>query len=336
MSTSKASDAFKFLPQGALIQEFLIGGHNIVLSFPSPASYKSPRNPFFGENIGRLANRVSGAKIHNLNGKSYDLAANNGPNSLHGGKEGWGKKDFEGPEKCERGGKEAVMYKYLSKDGEEGYPGTVELRMWYVMGVEKEGGVEKTSLEIEYEVELVGDEVEETVVGVTNHSYFNISDGPTLEGTVINVATNLHQVTDKDDIPTGEIKPFPGMPANEDFTLGAKEPDPDHCFILNDDPASVKIDTRKEPMQRLISLYHPGSKIHFETLSTEPAFQFYTGRGIDVPEMDGMPARGPRSGMCIEASRYVNAVNDEKLRHMVVLKKGEKFGSRTIYRGWKD
>ncbi|KAK1090267.1 hypothetical protein LTR48_008621, partial [Friedmanniomyces endolithicus] len=113
MSTSKASDAFKFLPQGALIQEFLIGGRNIVLSFPSPASYKSPRNPFFGENIGRLANRVSGAKIHNLNGKSYDLAANNGPNSLHGGKEGWGKKDFEGPEKCERGGKEAVLYKYL-------------------------------------------------------------------------------------------------------------------------------------------------------------------------------------------------------------------------------
>ncbi|KAK0829867.1 hypothetical protein LTR73_004004 [Friedmanniomyces endolithicus] len=335
-SAKKASDAFKFLPQGALIQEFLLGTQNIVLSFPSPASYKSPRNPFFGENIGRLANRVSGARINNLNGKSYDLAANNGPNSLHGGKEGWGKKDFEGPETVERGGREAMLWKYLSKDGEEGYPGTVELRLWYFMGVEKDGGVEKTSLEIEYEVELVGDEVGETVVGVTNHSYFNISDGPTLEGTVVNLATNLHQVTDAHDIPTGAIEPFPGMPANEDFTLGAKEPDPDHCFILNSDPATVKIDTRQEPMQRMISLYHPGSKIHFETLSTEPAFQFYTGRGIDVPEMDGMPARGPRSGMCIEASRYVNAVNEEKLRHMVVLKKGEKFGSRTIYRGWKD
>ena len=152
----------------------------------------------------------------------------------------------------------------------------------------------------------------------------------------MNISTNLHQVTDSDDIPTGEIKPFPGIPANEEFTLGPKEPNPDHCFIINDDPASVKVDTRKEPMQKLISLYHPGTKIHFEALSTEPAFQFYCGRFIDVPEMDGMPARGPRSGMCIEASRYVNAINEEKWKHMVVLKKGQLWGSRTVYRGWKS
>ncbi|TKA61651.1 hypothetical protein B0A55_11723, partial [Friedmanniomyces simplex] len=300
MSSTKASDAFKFLPQGGIIQEFKVGGKNIVLGFPSAASY-------------------------NLNGKSYKLTANNGPNTLHGGVEGWGKKEFVGPTWVERNGREALLFKYLSKDGDEGFPGTVELRMWYITGVEKDNGVEKTSLEIEYEVELVGDEVEETAVGVTNHSYFNISDGPTLEGTKVNISTNLHQVTDDNDIPTGEIKPFPGIPANEDFTLGPKEPNPDHCFILNDNPASVKIDTRKEPMRKLITLYHPGTKIHFEALSTEPAFQFYCGRFIDVPEMDGMPARGPRSGMCIEASRYVNAINDEKLRHMVVLKKGQTF-----------
>ncbi|KAK3617935.1 hypothetical protein LTR56_024982 [Elasticomyces elasticus] len=336
MSSSKASDAFKFLPQGGIIQEFKVGGKNIVLGFPSAESYKSKSSPFFGENIGRLANRISGAKINSLNGKSYELTANNGPNTLHGGVKGWGKQDFDGPESVERNGKEAKLFKYLSKDGDEGFPGTVELRLWYIMSVEKDEGVEKTSLEIEYEVELVGDEVEETAVGVTNHSYFNISDGPTLEGTKVNVATNLHQVTDDNDIPTGELKPFPGIPANEEFTLGPKEPNPDHCFIMNDNPSSVKIDTRKEPMVKMITLYHPNTKIHFETLSTEPAFQFYCGRFIDVPEMDGMPARGPRSGMCIEASRYVNAINDEKLRHMVVLKKGEKFGSRTIYRGWQD
>ncbi|KAK3677257.1 hypothetical protein LTR78_002795 [Recurvomyces mirabilis] len=330
-----SSDSLKFLPQGGIIQEFNIGGKNIVLGFPSAESYRTKHSPFFGENIGRLANRVSGAKINSLNGKSYSLVANNGPNSLHGGAVGWGKKDFEGPTPVSRNGKESVLFKYLSKDGEEGYPGTVELRMWYITSVDKHEGVDKTSLEIEYEVELVGDECEETVVGVTNHSYFNISDGPTIEGTKVNVSSNLHQVTDKDDIPTGEIKPFPGIPANEEVTLGAKEPAPDHCFIVNNDPASVPIDTRQLEMKRLISLYHPNTKIHFEALSTEPAFQFYTGAHIDVPEMDGLPARGPRSGMCIEASRYVNAINDEKLRHMVVLKKGQKFGSRTIYRGWK-
>ena len=143
-------------------------------------------------------------------------------------------------------------------------------------------------------------------------------------------------MTDSHDIPTGEIKPFPTIPQNEEFTFGAQEPNPDHCFIMNPDPASIPLDTRPLEMKKLISLYHPGSKIHFEALSTEPAFQFYAGKSIDVPAMDGMPARGPRSGMCIEASRYVNAVNRESQRHMVVLKKGQVWGSRTIYRGWKD
>lgn len=168
-STTKWSDSFEFLPQGGIIKEFKIGGQNIVLGFPSAESYKSPKSPFFGENIGRVANRISGAKINNLNGKSYSLAANNGPNSLHGGAQGWGKKQWEGPSPVSKNGKDAVMFKYLSKDGEEGYPGTVEMRCWYYPSVTKDDGVEKTSLELEFEAELVGDEVEETAVSLTNH-----------------------------------------------------------------------------------------------------------------------------------------------------------------------
>ena len=145
-------------------------------------------------------------------------------------------------------------------------------------------------------------------------SYFNVGDGPTLEGTMAKLHTNMHQVTDDTAIPTGAIEPFPGIPINEEFTLGPKEPDPDHCFIMNTDPTTVPLDTRQEPMKKLCEFYHPNTKIHLEALSTEPAFQWYTGRFIDVPEMDGMPARGQRSGMCIEASRYVNAVNDERWR----------------------
>lgn len=162
---------FEFLPQGGIIKEFRVGGRNIVLGFPSAESYRSKSSPFFGETIGRVANRVSGAKINNLNGKSYKLNANNGPNSLHGGPEGWGKKDFDGPKPVSRNGREAVQFTYVSKDGEEGYPGTVELRLWYIAGTDKDEGVDKTSLEIEYEVELIGDEAEETAVAVTNHRY---------------------------------------------------------------------------------------------------------------------------------------------------------------------
>ena len=100
-----------------------------------------------------------------MNGKSHQLSINNGPNSLHGGDAGWGKREFEGPQEVERHGKQATLFKYLSKDGEEGYPGTVEVRVWYVQ--EKEQGQEV--LRIEYEAELVGDEVAETAVNITNH-----------------------------------------------------------------------------------------------------------------------------------------------------------------------
>lgn len=159
--------AFTFLPLGAIIQEFKINGRNIVQGFPTAELYKKHNAPFFGETIGRIANRVSNAKINDLNGKSYPLAANNGPNALHGGVNGWGKRDFEGPIKVDRNGKEAVLFKYVSVDGEEGYPGTVEVRVWYVQ--EKTDG--KEVLHIEFEAELIGNEIDETAVNITNHRY---------------------------------------------------------------------------------------------------------------------------------------------------------------------
>ena len=161
--------AFSFLPTGALIQEFKVAGQNIVLGFPTVEPYKQA--PFFGETIGRVANRIKNGVIEKLNGKSYKLFQNNGPHSLHGGQEGWGRKVFKGPLPIQRAGKEAVQFTYVSPDGEEGYPGTVELRVWYTAFEEQEDGVNKTVLIMEYEVELTGDEVDETVVNVTNHRY---------------------------------------------------------------------------------------------------------------------------------------------------------------------
>lgn len=165
-----STNDFSFLPLGAIIQEFQINGKNIVQNFPSADLYKQYNSPYFGETIGRIANRISGAKINNLNGKSYQLAANNGPNSLHGGNTGWGKREFEGPARVTRHGTDCILFKYTSPDGEEGYPGTVSVSVWYTPGKEQEEGIEKTILQIEYEAELVGDnDVEETVVGMTNH-----------------------------------------------------------------------------------------------------------------------------------------------------------------------
>ena len=166
MSSTKA---FTFLPLGAIIQKFNINGKNIVQNFPSAELYKQYNAPFFGETIGRVANRVSKAKINELNGKSYQLPTNDGQNSLHGGSMGWGKREFEGPTTVDRNGKEATLFKYLSKDGEEGYPGTVQVSVWYVQEKEQVNGAQQEVLHIEYEAELVGDEVEETAINMTNH-----------------------------------------------------------------------------------------------------------------------------------------------------------------------
>ena len=138
-----------------------------MLGFPEAKFYKSHNSPYFGETIGRTTNRIKNAQLSNLNGKTYHLQANEPPNCLHGGIQGWGKQDFEGPLPTSRNGKEGVRFTYLSKDGDEGYPGTVKCTVWYATSEEKDIMV----LDVEYQVEFVGDECAETVVGVTNHRY---------------------------------------------------------------------------------------------------------------------------------------------------------------------
>ncbi|KAF2704191.1 galactose mutarotase-like protein [Pleomassaria siparia CBS 279.74] len=330
-----SSETFTFLPLGAIIQEFNINGRNIVQGFTTAEQYKQHNAPFFGETIGRIANRVSNAKINDLNGKSYQLAINNGPNSLHGGDLGWGKREWEGPEAVARNGKEATLFKYTSKHGEEGYPGTVKVKVWYAQEKEQDAGVEKEVLHIEFEAELVGDEVEETAINVTNHSYFILGDNNSISGTEVTLITNKYQVVDDGGIPTGPIEEYSGVTANKTFTLGEKEPDIDDCFVVNTNPSTVPVDTRKEPLQKVASFYHPDTKLHLEISTTEPAFQFYTGKYIDVPAVDGLPARGARSGFCVEPSRYVNAINIPEYRDMMVLKKGEVYGCKIVYRGWE-
>jgi len=329
-----SANAFTFLPLGAIIKEFKVNGINIVQCFDNAEQYKKYNGPFFGETIGRIANRVAGAKINDLNGKSYQLPVNNGPNSLHGGEKGFGKHEFEGPVKVTRNGEDAELFKYTSKDGEEGYPGTLQVSVWYVQKKEEANGVQQEVLYIEYEAELVGDEVEETGINMTNHSYFNLTGKPSIAGTEITLITNKYQVVDDGGIPTGPIEEYPGISSGKSFTLGEKEPDVDDCFVANTDGSNIPIDTRSSPLQKLVSAYHPESKIHLEVYSTEPGFQFYTGKYIDVPAVDGLPARGPRSGFCVEPSRYVNAINIPEYKSMMVLKKGEKYGAKIVYRGW--
>ncbi|KAL2266721.1 hypothetical protein VTJ83DRAFT_6073 [Remersonia thermophila] len=336
-----------FLPLGAIIQSLNVGGINIVQGFNSQADYEAFNGPYYGETIGRVANRIKNAQLDSLNGgKSYALAANNGPNNLHGGVVGWGKRVWQGPvpvgvrEIPEVGsfeGGESVKFTLLSEDGDEGFPGTVAASVVYTVGKQKTPeGKEAVVLGIEYEAELV-DGAEETVINMTNHSYFNLTNGPSIEGTVVTLATNVYLPVDDGGIPTGGPAVFSKVPAGgEPFVLGAQEPDIDDCFVVNEAPSTVPIDTRGLPLTKLVTARHPESGVHLEVLSTEPAFQFYTGKYIDVPAVNGLPARGARSGFCVEPSRYVNACNVDEWKNQMLLKKGEKYGCRIVYRAWRD
>ncbi|KAI9928044.1 hypothetical protein ASPWEDRAFT_112787 [Aspergillus wentii DTO 134E9] len=333
---SSTASAFTFIPLGAIIQEFQVAGQNIVLGFPTQEQYIEYNTPHFGATIGRVANRIKDAVIHNLNGRDYTFAKNNGPNSLHGGVNGWGKRIFDGPHTVKHNGKEALLFKYLSKDGEEGYPGTVELRVWYTASKEDiDGPAPKTVLSLEYEVEFVGDECEETVINLTNHSYFNIANAPTVTGTKAQLFTQSYLPLDSTGIPIGNIEAFP-REVTAPFDVGPFEPHIDDVFVMESDPEKIPLDTRGQSLKLLAQFSHATTRMHLEVHSTEPAFQFYTGKYIDVPAVEGAPARVEGAGFCVEPSRFVNAANVPKWRSMCVLKRGEIFGCRNVYKAWKD
>ncbi|KAI6083412.1 galactose mutarotase-like protein [Hypoxylon rubiginosum] len=342
------ADEIKFLPLGAIIQSFKVGGVDIVQGFPTQDLYAEHNSPHFGATIGRVANRISDAKIDSINGgKSYSFVANNGPNTLHGGDVGWGKRIWKGPTPVglrnipgvegELKGGETVEFTLTSEDGDEGFPGEILVKVFYTAGKIVEDGKEITVLGQEYEAELVGG-AEETVINMTNHSYFNLSGGPSIEGTEVKLCTDSYLPLSEWGIPTSGPTTYPKVTTTTPFTLGATDPDFDDCFIVDpsSSPSSVPIDTRGLPLIKLVSAHHPSSKVHLDVFSTEPAFQFYTGKWIDVPAVGGAPARGSRAGFCVEPSRFVNAINVDDWKSQMLLKKGETYGARIVYKAWKE
>ncbi|KAJ2978773.1 hypothetical protein NQ176_g3636 [Zarea fungicola] len=154
-----------FLPLGAIIQNFNVKGINIVQGFATQELYEKHNSPYFGETIGRVANRIKGAKLDSINGKTYPLAANLSGNTLHGGNVGWGKRVWKGPTPVGVReipgvdgllGGETVQFSLASEDGDEGFPGALDVKVLYTTGTQKIGDKEVIVLGIEYEALLVG------------------------------------------------------------------------------------------------------------------------------------------------------------------------------------
>ncbi|ODV93283.1 hypothetical protein PACTADRAFT_51895 [Pachysolen tannophilus NRRL Y-2460] len=304
---------------GATIVAAKLNGIKLNLGFDNLKGYLREDNPFFGATIGRVANRISKGDLL-INGTHYQVGLNEAHRtSLHGGTYGYNKRTFLGPiVKTNEKEKETTMeFVLIDLDGTEGYPGDVETKVIYTVRDTGVGG----ELGIEYEAKLLEESGRDsTAVSLTNHSYWNIGNQPSIEGTHIKLVSNKHlESNPADSTPTGKIVTSTDLDSQNSAKLGPDGPVFDYCFVTKQQD---KLDTRNDELRVVATATHPKTRIAFTTLTTEPAFQFYTGDGVDVA---GVFTK--RSGFCLEASRYIY-----NPKWFIPLNKGEVYGSYTIYR----
>lgn len=325
----------------ALVSFRTINHHNVVLGFTNPEHYKADNSPIFGVCVGRVANRIYGGSIR-IDDKSFPLEINDKDNNatLHGGVKGWDKFEWTGPEVLKDGSaphRTSYVYKHVSEHLDQGFPGKVLAQVKYTPYTDND----KSIVEIEFEATLAEDSpVDETVVSLTNHSYFNVAgdDATNCDGTELQICTDKYLVHDpKTQVPTGQIGDLPTVPADRSFfKVGESGPILDHCFIV--DPLTLdngKIDTSRDELALLVHMRHPKTNLNVQVFSTEPAFQVYTGDGTSVPQLSGEKRPfGPRSGIAVEPARPTNAANTDEWRPWVTLRKGQKYGSKTMYVAW--
>lgn len=295
---------------------------DIVLGFETLAGYLA-KNPYFGALVGRYANRIAGGAF-TLDGTKYALARNNGENALHGGLLGFDKVRWHArPQKS--GDEPAIDLSYLSRDGEEGYPGNLEVRVRYTL-------TNANELRMEYEAATDQD----TVLNLTNHSYFDLSGQGA--GRIVD-----HEVTIYADrftpvnshlIPTGELRSVEGTPFDfrRPAIIGSRiDADDqqlkfgigyDHNYVLN----------RTGEISLAARAADPVSGRALEVFTTQPGMQFYTGNHLDGSLTGkGGKVYGFRSGFCFETQHFPDSPNQPTFPS-TTLQAGERFRSTTIFR----
>lgn len=329
-----------FHPYSAAISSFKTkDGQELVIGFENPDNYYSDKNSFLGACVGRVANRIFGANV-NVQGTDYPLNHNGDSVTLHGGPKGWAKVDWEGPVTTTTSdGKTQTVFKHLSPHLDQGFPGEVQTQVTYTYYTVQEDGAEKFNLEFEFEARLTDNSpVDETVISLTNHAHFNPSaDRTTIDGTRCKVFTN--QALEKENgvgKPTGEVKAFEPIPADcSFFTMTKDGPRIDHTFAATDLSKDQKIDTRNDELKPLVHMYHPSNDVNIKISSTDPAFQIYSCEGMNIPKLEGeSQGFGDRAGIACEPSRPTNAASMPQWRNWVTLKKGQTYGSKSVFSNW--
>lgn len=295
---------------------------DIVLGFDNLQDYIEDGS-YFGAIVGRHANRIDKGKF-TLNGVHYELATNEGDNHLHGGEMGFNKKVWKA--EVINTQEPGVKLSYLSKDGEEGYPGNLNVNVTYTL-------TDKDELKIGYHANTD----KKTIINVTNHTYFNLQGEG--EGDILDhiIKIDADRITPGKEglIPTGELKEVSGTPFDfrEARKIGARidaddpqldlGPGYDHNWVLNN---------WNESLQKVVTLYEPQTKRLMEVLTTEPGMQFYTGNFLDgtILGKNKKPYKY-RSGLCLEADHFPDSPNNPNFPS-VILEPDESYTQTTIYR----
>jgi aldose 1-epimerase len=312
---------------GGRIVSFLVPDKNgvltdVVLGYQKLSGYQKETDPYFGALIGRYGNRIAKGKF-SLEGKEYQLAINNAPNTLHGGPAGFHVRVWD----AKPVGANALELTYVSKDTEEGYPGTLTAKVTYTL-------TDNNELKIDYAVSTD----KTTVQNLTNHAYWNL-DGqgkPTINDHLLMINADKFTPVDKTLIPTGELKDVAGTPFDfrtstaiglrvdaDDEQIKAG-PGYDHNFVLNKDGAGISLAAK---------VTGPETGITMEVSTTEPGIQFYGGNFLDGKDHDGKGgiAYPRRSAFCLETQHFPDSPNQPSFPS-TVLKPGTTYTSTTIYK----
>ncbi len=299
-------------------------GHmaDVVLGFDNLDGYLAT-NPFFGALVGRYANRIGGAKF-TLDGKEYHLAANDGPNSLHGGLKGFDKQVWKAREVP--GNHPALELTYLSKNGEEGYPGDLSVKVVYTL-------MGDNALRLDYSATTDKD----TVLNLTNHSYFNLAGQG--NGDILNqeMMINADSFTPIDAtlIPTGEIRKVEGTPLDfrKSTPIGERINADDEQLKFGKGYDFNYVLNRTGPGLTLAArAIDPGSGRVLEVLTTQPGIQFYTGNFLDgtVHGRDGKVYER-RSAFCLETQHFPDSPNKPSFPS-TELKPGQTYHEVTVFK----
>jgi len=294
---------------------------DIVLGFEDPARYLKGDSPYFGAIVGRYGNRIGGARFV-LDGKPYALAANDGPNHLHGGKRGFDKVIWDGePVKDSRG--VSVAFTRTSPDGEEGYPGALTMRVTYTL-------TPKNELIVDY----LATTDKPTVVNLTQHSYFNLAGDGDILGHELRINADRYTPVDKTLIPTGELAPVEGTPFDfrKPMRIGARVASEhpqmqfgrgyDHNWVLARAGAGLSV---------AAELYEPSSGRSLQVSTTEPGLQFYSGNFLDgTLTGKGNRVYKHRNGLCLETQHFPDSPNKASFP-TTILRPGEKYRTQTVF-----